>query len=457
MRKHPHLLEINAWIFLGRLEKKYGKKLTLSSIPPEEWKAIRLQGFDIVWLMGVWQRSPGARKLALGDAGLRQAYDTVLPGWKMEDITGSPYAVYGYLPDPHLDSENDLTKLRAALNAAGLKLFVDFVPNHLALDHPATISHPEYFIQGSRHCHDENPGIFFEVPGGRFLAHGKDPHFLPWTDSVQINFFSSAARDFLISELLKVAETADGVRCDMAMLGLNSVFLKTWEKFLHPGPPVEEFWRRAIQEVRRKYPGFIFMAEVYWGLEWELQQAGFDFTYDKTFYDRLLFDNADSVRGHLTAEDAYQRKSVRFIENHDEFRAASAFGADKSRAAAVVMATVPGLRFFHDGQQEGKKLHIPIQIGNEPDQEADKGMEAFYKILLKYADQPALHDGKWSLLSSTNPNLLAWSWRSSSDCKIIVVNYSAGPAEGKIRMPESDEQQEVRLGPWGFQFLNSKR
>lgn len=458
MRRHPHVLEINAWLFVRRLSRKYGKTLTLVSIPETEWKRIAGQGFDAVWLMGVWQRSPGSRDKALHEPALRRAYDAVLPDWKPEDIAGSPYAVYAYEIDGRLGRPGDLEKLRSHLNRAGLKLILDFVPNHLALDHPAALTHPEYFIEGNPEDAKKNPGLFFQTAGGRLLAHGKDPFFDAWSDSVQINFFSEAAREFLTDELLKIAGSADGVRCDMAMLGLNAVFAKTWGRFISPVLPEKEFWAHAVHRVKHHFRDFVFMAEVYWDREWELQQLGFHFTYDKKLYDRLLHGLPEPVLGHLHAEAHYQEKSVRFIENHDERRAAEIFGPEKSRAAAVIMSTVPGMRFFYDGQMQGRKLRLPVQLGREPEEQPDPEMESFYERLLDWTRHEALHEGKWHLLKTEPHQLLAWCWQYKKDCKIVIVNYWGGNIHGKVRLlPLSGHEEiEVRLGPWGFDFLDLK-
>ncbi len=125
------------------------------------------------------------------------------------------------------------------------------------------------------------------------------------------------------------------------------------------------------------------MAEAYWDLEWELQQQGFDYCYDKRLYDRLEHDTAESVRLHLCADLAYQEKLVRFIENHDEPRAHSVFSPQKERAAAVTIATIPGARLFHEGQFEGRKVRLPVFLGRRPAEPVDPDLRAFYRTLLK--------------------------------------------------------------------------
>ena len=133
----------------------------------------------------------------------------------------------------------------------------------------------------------------------------------------------------------------------MAMLVLPDVFERTWG--IRPDP----FWPKAIEAVRRGHPDFVFMAEVYWDLEWTLQQQGFDYAYDKRLYDRLREQTAGPVRAHLRAAPDYQDKLARFLENHDEPRAASTFAPEVHAAAAVLTYLSPGLRFFHQGQTRG--------------------------------------------------------------------------------------------------------
>jgi hypothetical protein len=125
----------------------------------------------------------------------------------------------------------------------------------------------------------------------------------------------------------------------MAMLLLN-IFQRTW------GVTPEAFWPKAIPAVHTKFPDFTFMAEVYWDLEWILQQQGFAYCYDKRLYDRLRDGHAAPVRGHLLAGPDYQDKLVRFLANHDEPRAASEFARPRHAAAPIITFLSPGLRFF---------------------------------------------------------------------------------------------------------------
>ncbi len=443
MRCHPHLSEINARLFIRRLSEKYGRILTLATVPEEEWQSLRNQGFDIIWLMGVWQRSPGARREALLNPWLHREYDQVLPDWTENDIVGSPYAIHNYRLDSILGEPEELAQLKSRLNRFDLRLIVDFVPDHLAIDYPWTLSHPQRFVQGKGEAIKHHPDWFFLSKDDVYLAHGRDPNFSPWTDSAQLNFYSADLRQALTSELLHIAKTADGVRCDMAMLALNDVFELVWGGLVTDYPrPMREFWTEAIERVKQQHPDFLFLAEAYWGYERKLQQLGFDFTYDKALYDRLRYATPDDIRQHLMTDSSYLEHSVHFIENHDEPRAVTAFGRERSATAAIVFATVPGLRLFHDGQLDGYRLHLPVQLGREPKENPDLEMKQFYDQLLAICNAPAFHEGQWRLIEASSAwegneshhNLLSWSWIYGEQVKIVVVNYSPHPAQGWLKL-----------------------
>lgn len=443
MRRYPHLIEINARAFVTRMSEKYRRKLTLATIPDDEWQTLAQRGFDLVWLMGVWQRSKAARQQALRSESLRRAMESLLPGLTTKDVAGSPYAVYSYTLDSPMGTEEDLAVLRSKLNALDMGLVLDFVPNHLAMDHPWTLTYPDRFVQGRPSDVERHPDWFFRAGSEANLAHGRDPYFAPWADTVQVNFFSTGLRRALASELGRIAGEADGVRCDMAMLGLNEVFEKVWGEVIGTGRrPRTEFWSGAIAEAKKRNPGLVLMAEVYWGYEDKLQQLGFDFTYDKTLYDGLRYSSALDIIEYLKGHTNSLERSVHFIENHDEERAPVAFGRERSMAAAIVLGTVPGMRFYHGGQSEGRTAHIPVQLAREPEGTDDPDIREFYTDLLSITDMPAFHDGRWALLeivrswenNESYRNLMAWEWRTAERWKVVAINYSPQQSQGWLRL-----------------------
>ena len=112
-------------------------------------------------------------------------------------------------------------------------------------------------------------------------------------------------------------------------------------------------------------PSLTYIAEVYWDREWDLQQQGFHFTYDKRLLDRLQRVQPAEVRAHLHADPAYANRLVRFLENHDEPRSAPAF-AGRLPAAATIALSLPGMRFLFEGQLEGSEIRTPVQLGRWP-------------------------------------------------------------------------------------------
>ena len=386
--------------------------------------------------MGVWRRSEFGRQIARSDPGCCADFDRALPDWRVEDVVGSAYCIAGYEADPRIGTMVEIDEVRRKLHLRGMQLMVDFIPNHVGFDHPWIAAYPERFVSGSADAVRRNPSAFrvVETASGeaRYIACGRDPHFLPWTDVAQLDYSREETRAAVIEELKKVAEHADGARCDMAMLVLSDVFARTWQGFVTSSAASTEFWADA----RAVLPGFTLLAEVYWGLEWRLQQLGFDFTYDKLLYDRLLHGPAEDVRGHLRADLNFQTRSARFIENHDEPRSRPTFGR-RTPAAAVALSTLPGLRFFHDGQFEGRQIRTPVQLAREPEEPVDPTLAAFYERLLAIADTSIFHDGDWALrdvgaLDSTSTNLVAWRWKQGHERRIVVVNLGDVVSQGQL-------------------------
>ena len=189
------------------------------------------------------------------------------------------------------------------------------------------------------------------------------------------------------------------------------------------------------------------MAEVYWDLEWTLQQQGFDYTYDKRLYDRLRDGHARPVREHFWAGLDYQNKMARFLENHDEPRAAAAFPPGMHEAAAVITFLSPGLRFFHQGQFEGRKKRISPHLGRGPCEPVDPNLQQFYERLLAVLRKPAVRDGQWQLLECmpawegnwTWDCFVAFAWQGSEGERLLVaVNYAPNQSQCHVRLPFAD-------------------
>jgi glycosidase len=457
---YPSLYQINTRIWLRELALEPTASVPLDQVPDaalDQWAEL---GFDWVWLLGVWQTGPAGRAVSRNQPQWRREYQSILPDLGEADITGSPFAVQAYTVNPEFGGTEALGRLRERLGQRGLRLMLDFVPNHTALDHPWVYDHPEYYVKGDEGDLARTPQNYCQVDtrhGQRILAHGRDPYFPGWPDTLQLNYRHADFRRAMRDTLLAIAGQCDGVRCDMAMLILPDVFTRTWGNASLPADgsaPVDTpFWPEAIAAVRERHPDFLFMAEAYWDLEWALQQQGFDYTYDKRLYDRLHAWDVDGVRGHLRASADYQRKSVRFLENHDEPRAASAFPPHIHRAAAVITYLVPGMRFFHEGQFEGRRVRLSMHLGRRPPEPVDAALQTFYQRLLDGVRRPEVRSGRWQLLESRpawegNPTwarFLAFTWEPGDGGQrlLAVVNY--GPTRGQcyveLPLPELRRQR----------------
>lgn len=444
--RHPAIYEINAWVWLSEIGTKIGRAIDLGSVPAAEWDSIAKFGFEAVWLMGVWERSPASAAISNRNQILLDDFRRALPDFRPEDNVGSAYSVRSFVVDPHLGGTEGLAAARRELGRRGMRLILDFVPNHVAPDHSWAIEDPEYFIRGSLDDAREDPAAFVLIEGQAY-AHGRDPYFPPWPDVLQLNAFDGGLRRAAIGTVLQIAEQCDGIRCDMAMLFLDSIFERTWGHRAGRRPE-SEYWAEVISTVRESHPHFLFLAEAYWDLEWELRRLGFDYCYDKRLYDLLDHGDPESIRLHLRADPSFQAQLVRFIENHDEPRAAAAFSVGKNNAAALTAATVPGAKLFYEGQFEGRGVRLPVFLRRRPEERPNEELAGFYERLLKAVDDPLFHEGEWGLCRCTGwddnqsfRNLVAWCWELGDDRAIIVVNLSDLAAQGRVHLPWHDLQE----------------
>ncbi len=446
---NPSLLQLNTRVLLSSIKPN----ATLDDIPDSFLRQINVDGFDWVWLLGVWSVGPASRRISRSRTSWLDEYRNALPDLEEKDICGSPFAIQGYTVDPYLGGEDALARIRSRMRALDIKLMVDFIPNHIGFDHPWIASNPEFLIRGTEADYFTSPDEWVRLDSGQIYAYGRDPHYPGWPDTLQLNYFNPNLRAAMHQELASIAQRADGVRCDMAMLIEPEIFTKTWQK-ASPEESFPSFWPSAIEMARKRNPSFLMMAEVYWNYEWRLQQHGFDYVYDKTLYDRIIAGNAAEIYAHLTAPLEYQSKLTRFLENHDEARAAAAIPYERYNAAAVLTYLTPGLRLFHDGQLEGKKIRIPVHLQRGPEERIAPDIARFYEKFLPLVNSPISKLGKWSLVeteSATNKDstcspIISFALTSDEACWVVVVNFTNSHQSVTLKLSGNNLSSDTQAG-----------
>lgn len=348
--------------------------------------------------MGIWEMSLGSQSIARSHTGLLEEFKKALPSVTEDDILSSPYAIFDYQLNPELTDRLGLKMFRTKLQRLQKKLILDFVPNHMALDSPLVALYPNCFLKGKKVDHNH-----FLHSNGNYYAHGRDPFFDGWTDTIQWDFSAAETLDIHKKILHEIASHCDGVRCDMAMLALPDVFEKTH------GTRGIAYWNLLIEDVRKVYPDFKFYAEAYWNREYDLQCLGFNGTYDKTLHDRLTHFDGIGVSDHLSAELSYQEKSIRFIENHDELRAYALFG-ERSKDYFSLLTFIPGIILYYSGQEIGTKMKLPVQMGKREIEPRNISISEFY-------------DRAFEIMAGRNENIVRSTPSTERYADGIVLSY----------------------------------
>ncbi|MCL4357931.1 alpha-amylase family glycosyl hydrolase [Patescibacteria group bacterium] len=439
------IYEINTASWLNRLSLHYGYPVTLNNVPPAEWDMIKELNFNAVWLMGVWERSPAAVNINLGDTLFLDELKQFLPDINYQyDLIGSAYSIKNYRADNRFGGNSGLVRARRELNARGLKLLLDFVPNHVAFDHPWIFNHPEYFISGSSDDLNNLPDDFMEV-NWRVFAYGRDPNLKPWVDVAQINIFNDSLRQEAAHILKRLALMCDGVRCDMAMLALSRVFAFTWGERAGQTPS-NEYWGELISIVKRTTPDFCFLGEAYWDTHAELMSLGFDYCYDKTWLDHLADRDIFGLIQLLVAPLKEQLRLVRFIENHDEKRSASIFDFQALSLAALLMVTTPGAHLYYDGQLNGRRFRTPVQLARDHMEPDDEQIKDYY-VKLFALRRRTLPINAFNIIgySHSSPQTMSWRFSSGSNNYLAAVNFNDHDVKISLRPSDLDNKRTILL------------
>jgi hypothetical protein len=451
-RSSPLVLEVYCRQWLASLSKQHAHEVDLWCVPDDEIEGWARRGFSHIWLMGVWPTGPGSRREALRWPDVRRQYDEALPGWTDVDVVGSPYAISAYHVAPALGGDRALAAFRARLAERGMGLILDFVANHTGLDHVWAVQRPHLYVGAPVEAGAFGPAAVRRrsARGEQFLAHGKDPYFPPWTDTLQLDHRRAETRRAVQEQLVSVAHRCDGVRCDMAMLVLNDVFFRTWA-----GAPLldrsaadddvesHEFWSEAISQVRAEHPEFLFCAEAYWGTQQRLVELGFDFAYDKELYD-LIMKRAPSTGRYVRDVGENNLRRIHFLENHDEPRVNTRLGRAEHRAAALLILSLPGLRLLHDGQTRGLRHFARIQLRRRADEADDEDVVFLYDTLLRALNLSFVGQGDGVVVdveaawagNESHASLCVIQWQAGNDERfdVVVVNTAGHRVQGYARI-----------------------
>src|SRR5262245_35258830 len=219
--RYPSLYQINTRVWLTELSRTLGRCATLDDISDASLDRLAAQGFGWVWMLSVWQTGDAARQVSCSNPEWLRDFQETLPDLREEDIAGSGFAVTSYTVHHALGGDAALARLRERLRRRGLRLMLDFVPNHMGLGHAWVESHPERFVEGTDAELAREPRNYTRVvrrSWDRILAYGRDPYFPGWPDTLQLDYSHSGTQDAMLAEVQTIAQQCDGVRCDMAML-----------------------------------------------------------------------------------------------------------------------------------------------------------------------------------------------------------------------------------------------
>lgn len=439
---------------------------------------------NYVWFMGVWKLGSFGR-----EHDLRKDFNQVLPGYKADDVIGSPYAIANYSCNPEIGSDAMLLKLKQHLNSQGVKLMLDFVPNHVAVDHPWACDHPEYLLPVHRDYRNdpnsciEDHGFTITPPcqqqkDHRQFYYGGDYWNGGWTDTLQVNYWNPELREAQTQNLLHIASMSDSVRVDMAMSVLNRHIELSWAKDRRHGscstgkrgamsdqykhnPPQEEFWTMAINRVREAHPGFVFTAEAYnYGFtqpaeDMVLRNLGFDYTYDISALKFLENNNHHDFKRYAIGQGVqYFNKAIHFVENHDDNRAAGHVLHSNARAiaGAVLTSFLPGANLFFHGQFHCLKNKLGVHLRRSGDEYYNTGCSDFFSKMLTLIQDSVVQDGTWMGVQgcyhstergafATNADILIYKWRQGNNIRMVVANWKEQSSSGYVLLEELKENE----------------
>ena len=389
------LIAKSTYVWLAQLSKRHGRPITrLDQIPDEELDTLARRGMNSLWLIGIWERS--------------RASQTIKQLCGNPDAVASAYSLFDYNIAEDLGGEPAYVNLRNRAYVRGIRLASDMVPNHMGIDSPWVVEHPDWFISrqdppypaynfdGPDLSHDPRVEIkieshYYEQTDAavvfqrrdrasgetRYIYHGNDGTSFPWNDTAQLDYLNPAVREQVIQTILHVARLFPVIRFDAAMTLAKRHFHRLW----FPGPGSSgaipsraeygmsntefnahmphEFWREVVDRVAAEVPGTLLLAEAFWLMEsYFVRTLGMHRVYNSAFMNMMRDeDNAkyrSVLKNTLEFDPDIMKRYVNFMSNPDERTTIDQFGdGDKCFGVTAMMATLPGLPMFGHGQIEG--------------------------------------------------------------------------------------------------------
>ena len=389
------LMAKSTYVWLEQLSKKYGRHIhRLDQIPDEELRLLSERGITGLWLIGLWERSVASRTIKR----LRGHHDAVASAYSLKD----------YQIAEDLGGNSAYEHLRDRAAAFGLRLASDMVPNHMGIDSPWVIEHPDWFINrwespfpaysfngpdlstDSRveikiddHYYDQtDAAVAFRLRthadgSTRYIYHGNDGTTFAWNDTAQLDYSKAYVREHVMQVILHVARLFPIIRFDAAMVLAKRHVQRLWFPLPGAGGSIpsraenamsqeefdalmpHEFWREVVDRVAVEVPGTLLLAEAFWMLEgYFVRTLGMHRVYNSAFMNMLRDEENAKYRSYLKKTIEFDpdilKRYVNFMSNPDERTAIDQFGSeDKYFGVATLMSTLPGLPMFGHGQIEG--------------------------------------------------------------------------------------------------------
>ena len=492
------LLAKTVYVWLDQLSRAYGRAIsTLDGIPDEELDTLARRGFTGLWLIGVWERSPASRRI-------KQKCGN-------PEAMASAYSLYRYEIAANLGGEAALENLRRRAWSRGIRLASDMVPNHMGIDSPWVVEHPEWFVSldhspfpsyrftGEDLSHDPRVGIFLEdhyfdrsdaavvfkwldrrSGRERYIYHGNDGTRMPWNDTAQLNYLRPDVREAVMQSILDVSRKFPIIRFDAAMTLARRHYQRLW--FPPPGSGGDipsragmgmtqeqfnrvmpwEFWREVVDRMARENPDTLLLAEAFWLMEsYFVRTLGMHRVYNSAFMNFLkMEENAkfrQSLKNALEFNPEILKRFVNFMNNPDEDTALAQFGGgDKYFGACTLLATLPGLPMFGHGQIEGYSEKYGMEYGRayldeRPDEELVRRHESqIFPLLRRRALFSGVDDFRlydFYGAGGVDENVVAFSNSRDHERSLVVFHNRFATAAGWIRVSAAFAAEDPFGGP----------